>query len=321
MSTTTSKSIYQIRNKFAKKLVDAGLSENSLDSAITTALQLKYWEMSNVLWKLSFDQSSEDGLNMLGCTSIEEKDGTFIPASLIKGFRNELRGVYSQKNPAFLNEINPEQEECFKVFDEKMNDRILSFGIYRRIVSVIRDSEPEESGRINYLLHSPEEKNFFGGLRSLRLRKFEAKVFKEKVECIAELFDDVMKASHWTGYAEETSGWKAFEGLKKMIEEQGMEIPAQCEMPVAIPEQLAEEEFYSGCDVLEVEAFEKTVDASSKQENVKRVGIAEVLTHLNLFRDFVSVCDALAEEGFELKDVASNIEGIQNIVKGCDALS
>ena len=73
--------------------------------------------------------------------------------------------------------------------------------------------------------------------------------------------------------------------------------------------------------MLEVETIEKTVDASSKQENVKRVGIAEVLTHLNLFRDFVSVCDALAEEGFELKDVASNIEGIQNIVKGCDALS
>ena len=129
-----------------------------------------------------------------------------------------------------------------------------------------------------------------------------------------------MKASDWTGYAEETSGWKAFEGLKKMMEEQGVEFSSKPDIQVAIPEQLAEEEFYSGCDVLEVEAFEKTVEASSKQETVKRVGIAEVLTHLNLFRDFVSVCDALAEEGFELKDVASNIEGIRNIVKGCDAL-
>ena len=320
MSTTTSKSIYQIRTKFAKRLVDAGLSENALDSAITTALQLKYWDMRKVLWKMSFDRSSEDGLEMLGCTSIEEEDGIFIPASLIKAFRNELRSVYSQKNPDFLNEINPEHEECFEDFDEKMNDRILSFGIYRRIVSVIRDSKTEDISSINYLLHSTKENNFFGGLRKLRLRKFEAKVFKEKVECIAELFDKVMNIPRWTDYVEEPSVWRAFEGLKKMMEEQGMDITNQCEMPVAIPEQPVEEEFYSGCDV-EADVSEKNVEASREQETVKRVGIAEVLTHLNLFRDFVSMCDELTEAGFELKDVASNIEGIRNIVKGCDALS
>ena len=320
MSTTTSKSIYPIRSKFANKLVDAGLPETALDYAITIAMNLKYGEMFRVLWKLSFAESYEDGLKMLGCTSFEEEVGTFIPVSMIKAFRNELRRVYSLTNDGFLDVSEPEHRKYFEKFSKEMDDEILSVGIYQRIVGVIKSSTPGWVARTDYLLHSPSEKNFFGGLRSLRLKDYEANALKGKVSCIAELFEQVINTPLWREHVEEPSGWRAFGNLKQMMEEQGVEFPSKPDIQVAIPEQHVGEENIS-CFSEKPEAFEKTDKASNMQDTIKKVDIAEVMTNLDLFRSFISVCDELNKEGFELDNVMANLEGIRNIVKGCDALS
>lgn len=320
MSATVNKSVYKIRTKFKRQLEAAGLSADALDSVIFDSKKLEEWKMASALWKMSFQESMEEGLNVLGCTSVEKATGIFVPESLVKGFRNELRSAYSSNgHKNFLGSVNPEHEEYFKEFSKKMKDEVLSMGIYNRINRVIEDGA-EAAARCNYLLHSSKENQFFGGLRTLHLQIFEASAFKDKVVDIAKLFEQMMNTLDWSDYMkDEPKGWHPLEGLGKMLEERGMEIPAQYEIPVAIPEQHANK----GATPSVKAEFEITKESekANKQETARRITATEVFEHLDVFREFVNVSEELARAGFGLEEVSDNLEGIRNIVKGCDALS
>lgn len=318
--SATNKSVYKIRIKFKRQLEAAGLSAEAFDSVIFDSKKLEEWKMASVLWKMSFQESMEEGLNVLGCTSVEKATGIFVPASLVKGFRNELRSAYSSNgHKDFLGFVNPEHEEYFEEFSKKMNDEVLSIGLYNRMDRVI-EGGIEVAARCNYLLHSSKENQFFGGLRSLHLKDFEAEAFKEKVSDIAELFEQMMNTPSRSDIEQEKSGgWKPFKDLGKMLEEQGVEFPAQYGIPVAIPETHLNEAITPSVE--EKSEVTLNLEKDDKQETARRITATEVFEHLEVFREFVNVYEELARAGFGLEEVSDKVEGIRNIVKGCDALS
>ena len=118
----------------------------------------------DVLWELTYGSER----------ALKEAEKLGIPNEKIQLFRNELRSQYEKREelptPWLFGKVSDAFEEL-----KKKSDEIVAYIVHQHIVESLYI---EGFDRTLFLLSNAEEKNYFGGIRSLRFSKEEAAYLK-----------------------------------------------------------------------------------------------------------------------------------------------
>lgn len=166
----------EFRSKFVKQIQN--LPEETQEGLKKVAIRFVNDENDDkcldILWRMTYDP--ETALNMLGISiendailDDEAEKNIQIPYVLTKNFRNELRAQRKKVHPEFMEIHIPDGcKEAFENFLKASADPILATATCNHCNKVYGDFTDEEISRIMFLLESPTEANFFGGIRSLK---------------------------------------------------------------------------------------------------------------------------------------------------------
>lgn len=166
----------EFRSKFVKQIQN--LPEETQEGLKKVAIRFVNDENDDkcldILWRMTYDP--ETALNMLGISiendailDDEAEKNIQIPYVLAKNFRNELRTQRKKIHPEFMEIYIPDGcKETFESFLKESADPILATATCNHCNKVYGDFTDEEISRILFLLESPTESNYFGGIRSLK---------------------------------------------------------------------------------------------------------------------------------------------------------
>lgn len=166
----------EFRSKFVKQIQN--LPEETQEGLKKVAIRFVNDENDDkcldILWRMTYDP--ETALNMLGISiendailDDEAEKNIQIPYVLAKNFRNELRTQRKKIHPEFMEIYIPDGcKETFESFLKESADPILATATCNHCNKVYGDFTDEEISRILFLLESPTEANYFGGIRSLK---------------------------------------------------------------------------------------------------------------------------------------------------------
>lgn len=166
----------EFRSKFVKQIQN--LPEETQEGLKKVAIRFVNDENDDkcldILWRMTYDP--ETALNMLGISiendailDDEAEKNIQIPYVLTKNFRNELRAQRKKVHPEFMEIHIPDGcKEAFENFLKASADPILATATCNHCNKVYGDFTDEEISRILFLLESPTEANYFGGIRSLK---------------------------------------------------------------------------------------------------------------------------------------------------------
>lgn len=185
---------FSLRTKFVKQVND----ENLLDKMRETfsfILRKREPDALDLLWNLTYNP--EQTFELLGykfseeCSSDFYLRATYLPKEFITPFRNELRFQYIKKRDPNFSRLKVPQE-CVVPLREIQNlemGAVIAAVINSRCVYQTTYATAREIERCLFLLRSPIERNFFGGLRALGFSILEAEYLKPLAKKVAHLLE------------------------------------------------------------------------------------------------------------------------------------
>ena len=159
-----------------------------IEEVIEIYKSLPTHEVKMRLWNLTY--RPEFALEKMGLTG-QEGDEIFLKH--YKGIRKELAeatGVCKIYN------VNPTLESEVAL-QNVLGDKFAFLRITEGIESAMLHYEKEELKRICYLLSSQKENNYYGGLKSLKLKDLEAKFFFPYIGAIAKYYSERFSQIDW----------------------------------------------------------------------------------------------------------------------------
>jgi len=175
--TTINNITIKFRSKF-EKLIKNDAYEMATE-IFKKFLKQNFTDALELLWQMTYDWSS------LSMSEVNIFNDT-ISDELITSFRNELRHQYSKIHPDFLEPDVPATcEEAFKTLKQH-SDIIIANVVYAHCL--LHLDYYEDTDRILFLLNHAEEKNYYGGIRSLHFSCEEASYLKPYHSLIHDLF-------------------------------------------------------------------------------------------------------------------------------------
>lgn len=311
---------FNFRSKFKKLLTEDIKSSDILD-AFAKFCSLGPDTVINLLWYLTYSEDSAViTFNSLGL------DFECIPAIQL---RNELRHQYNMIHPGFLTIELTSQEvrEAYETLKTK-TDLIVSNVVYHHCCSKMFLAE-DEIARIIYLLSSNDEKNFFGGIRSLGFTKTESIYLKPFYEEIGNLFKALCDAN------QQDSTNLPFKDVQQLITVTSTESFEEDQAKVSMENQ-AETSVKDQVKV-SVKDAELPVDNShedAEQDSVtplsttsfRQLTAVAILANADTFTSFSKGNDfnsltSLVAAGFDLNQVMSKKEEISNFLDAVAALN
>lgn len=298
------KSIYPLRGKTVKRFKNAGLAENALDEGIHNFLSMNTSNAVKILWSMSFESYMVWGLSQLGISTKKNSNWQAkmqIQSSLVKCFRNELRYLYKQDHPDFL-QVPNEFSEPFDEFTKKMGmDTILSFGIFQKLYVFLKNNHVTNTNLVDktiHLLGSEKENYRYGGLKNIGLTDGEAKELLNKANDIVYLADEILKLIDNNVPQSEV-----------VVES---EVPTLTEVAESseTPNETSDEE-----DSIVTISDEVSPEVSS------RLSSQDVLENPDLFENFSRAISDITSAGFNPKEVIEKIAAIRQLLAGFKALA
>lgn len=290
------------RNKF-KKLIQCETEHEVFVEAFRKFLDLKPEEALDMLWKLTYAPA----INIL------EKIGLYacISDEMFVALRNELRHQYKEiVHPDFLKVDVP--ENCKNAFDVLSNksDIITAAVVYERCQYRMYADE-YAMNRLLFLLKSDKENHNFGGIRSLEFNADESTYLKQFHEQIHDLL-----MAMYNNVQQQNRSFQnnAFEGLDKLLEDAGMDLPFRMDDIVTEVPQAP------------IEQPEAEQSAQSHNSVVyKSLTAEEIIAHKAVFASFMKDADLnilvnIGQLGFDLNEVMAKKDAISNLLKAAEAL-
>ena len=288
MTEMKSTDTIKLRSKFVKALAE--LSEDKRDRIITAVVNFKNFddnaECLNVLWELTYDYVK--GLKSIGLISADatEEEIKEFPEDLVKLFRNELRYQRKASNSKFMERKIP--EKCKEAYRDlcSATDAIVAVIIYDICCKLCKNSDEDTINRALGLLASDKEQHFFGGIRSLHLKRDEAIYLKPYAILLHNLLNALFEER------KEKKKDNPFEKVANMI-------------------------------VIAEKKEEKVVSCESTSEQVERknielIGTAITVSHIEadseIFENFLNSYRKIVEAGYRAEEVIEKADDIQSIL-------
>lgn len=280
----------KIRSKFEKALAE--LSEDKRDRIIAAIINFKNIgddaACLRILWELTYDYIK--GLKSIGLISIDatEEEIREFPEDFVKSFRNELRYQRKVSNPKFMQrEISENCKEAYKALCSA-TDAIVAVIIYDICCKLCKNNDQNTINRALNLLASDKEQHFFGGIRSLHLKRDEAIYLKP----YAILLHNLLNALYEEGNKQKKD--TPFEGLTDMI---------------ALEEKKEEK----------VVSYESTeMSEKLEKKNIELIGNAITVSNIeadsDIFENFLNSYRKIVDAGYEPEQVIEKSEYIQAIL-------
>ena len=295
---------FNFRSKF-KNLLTENIKSSDISGAFEKFCLQEPEVARNLLWYSTYSEDSADvAFNILGL------DAKSIPAMQL---RNELRHQYNIIHPGFLTIDTSSQEvqEAYETLKTK-TDLIVSNVVYHHCCSKIFLTEYEIT-RIIYLLSSDDEKNFFGGIRSLGFTKAESLYLKPFHEEIAYLFKALYDAN------QQNSTNLPFKDVAELI------VETSVEKAVEVSVENQDEKTIEDQTESSVAGTELTVENSHEESEqnstttFKSLTAEEILANTDTFTSFAKnnnfdSLTLLLTAGFDLNQVMSKKEKISNFL-------
>lgn len=303
---------FNFRSKFKKLLTEDIKSSDILD-AFAKFCSLGPDTVSNLLWYLTYSENSAViTFNTLGL------DFECIPAIQL---RNELRHQYNIIHPGFLTIELTSQEvrEAYETLKAK-TDLIVSNVVYHHCCSKKFLTEYEIT-RIIYLLSSDDDKNFFGGIRSLGFTKDESLYLKPFHEEIGNLFKALYDAN------QQNSKNLPFKDVQQFVTTTSTEASVENQAETSVKGQV---EVSAKNSELPIESSHEEAEQDSvtplSTTSFRQLTAVAILANADTFTSFAKGNDfnsltSLVTAGFDLNQVMSKKEKISNFLDAVAALN
>ena len=328
----------ELRSKFVKQL-----------SKLPEATQEKIKQVINsfvksddhdtcfeILWKLTADPAS--GLKPLGLRV--DSDATVygescklttycIPSGLVQPLRNELRYQRKQVYPAFMELDVPEScKAAFKNLSQATNDGIIMVAAYEHCELFCQTASNKDFERVQYLLNSPKEGNFFGGIRSLHFGRAEAMCLKNYAAELSQLLEvlrkETLAASQevppQTPMAAQLDAWRLAHPEAICNEDESLNSIEKIEDSEA--SDIAEEGTEISESVIsdEVSSSEEGKQHMEKFRRFKPITATTIVENSELFQNFLESYGKILENGFDPWEVIASKEAISMISEAAKLL-
>jgi len=136
-------------------------------------------------------------------TTLENLGIAELPEEALQIIFPELRKYFERKKGSFIPELRKEVEDALCTLRnkaqssfEKKDNVAISIWIYKKLCYFKEHNCQSEIDRVKYLLHSEEERFFFGGLQQIFMNKDTANQLKPLAGCIANLLDAMTEHSN-----------------------------------------------------------------------------------------------------------------------------
>lgn len=211
--------------------------------------------------------------------------------------RNELRYQRMLIHKDFLT-INV-LDNCQKAYQtlEKAAGQIISINVYNNCLEYCRYMNEESISRLLYLLSSKNEKNYFGGIRSLRFGKKAANILKPYVKEILNLYEAL-----WEQEKIKRKSTTRLEQIVHLFESNFDEMSPS----------------NKDNDNAEVSINEKTslsdnedkACPSTEEVHVKEISPQNIIDDNQIFKNFIKACYNLQKAGYDCTMVLGKIDAI-----------
>lgn len=311
----------KLRSKFKNLLTDTDHSNiSNILGTFEKFCQKEPDTVLSMLWHLTYNEHYAFAI-----FNIFKLDFECIPAIKL---RDEMRYQYNTIHPGFLT-VKAKSQEIQKAYETLKNksDLIVSTVVYRHCCSKIFLTESEIS-RIIYLLSSNDDKNFFGGIRSLGFTKAESIYLKPFHKEIGNLFKALCDAN------QQDSKNLPFKDVQQLVTAAPTEafVEDQSENSVtdhaeASMENKAEASVKD--DKLPVESSHEEVKqdiVTPISSSFKPLTAEEIMANTDTFTSFAKnnnfdSLTLLLTAGFDLNQVMSKKEEISNFLDAVTALN
>lgn len=298
---TTQNIKFSFRSKFEKLLTDG--NRQSVNSLFQQFCNMNSYYATEILWKMTYNgvEPSFDVYRELG---IKEEA---LPSVKLSTLRNELRYQYEKLHHDFMNVYVP--DECKEAFNTLAgrSDTITAAVVYEHCQRAYIECEVK---RILFLLQSEEERNYYGGIRSLIFSRDEANYLKPFHVQIFNLFKAYCDYMQQT---DDLSANKPFAGLDKLIQEARKELIGGT--------QKEESGEVNESQQVQDEPKKETVQTSSE---FKPLTPNEIKDHKDVFMLFLETGDLndlvqIGKLGFDLNKVMAKKEKIRKFLQAEEA--
>ena len=290
----------EFRSKFVKQIQN--LPEETQEGLKKVAIRFVNDENDekclDILWRMTYDP--ETALNMLGISIEDEailddenEKNIKIPYVLAQNFRNELRNQRKKVHPEFMEIHVPDGcKEAFASFLKASADPILTTAACNHCNNVYGDFTDEEISRILFLLESPTEANYFGGIRSLKFGYAQTVCLKKYAYYIHDYleglwYEEESKESSNTPMAIPLMKWKETHGESMKNDSESETIPEGVK-PFNASETAQSYETSEVAEPCETKSEGETTENMEPEEVIQKETFSEMLSEEPLF------CELLA---------------------------
>ena len=218
--------------------------------------------------------------------AISEKDVMLL--------RNELRYQRMLIHKDFL-KITV-LDSCQKEYQtlEKAAGQIISIKVYNNCLEYCHYMNEESISRLLYLLSSKDEKNYFGGIRSLRFGKKAANILKPYVKEILNLYEALWEQEKTIRFSTPN-----VEDIERWFESDFDEMFSP-----------NNEETGEVTEKTSLAANEDMACPSTEEVHVKEISPQNIIDDNQIFKNFIKACHDLQKAGYDCTMVLGKIDAI-----------
>ncbi len=351
----------QFRSKFQKKVADCSDElQLKLQQCTMNFISMNNEACHEILWSMTYDPANaikRFGMiiqsEQVSSESKEEgkKPEILIPETLILPWRNELRYQRSIVNKNFL--VLDVPESCQTAYQALLDisDLIVTIAAYNACWQVCQYISQENFERSLYLLRSPKEEFFFGGIRNIGFTRQQSVYLKPYASQLSNLLEALWNEECSRRIANANTPMR--EQLQQWLEEHNSgdteEVPADETLAREISTSKATVE---GTPAQANESEEKQTptesDGSTSQlpppqknpdennplpptnsknteeatvNNEKAITVGNIYADEALFEKFLAICQELQEAGYDCKKVVDKLDTIAKILEASKLLS
>lgn len=279
----------KFRTKFLKRFDYDDDILNRLSKTILELINEPEDYLINLLWKLTYNP--DDYAYLIGFSTCPfSYNETYLPYDLVVPVRNEIRYHYMESgHPNFsVVEVPADCEEPFSILKAKIDKEQDLQPISSVVLTVILvacnkvvHNPSTDINRCIFLLKSDNEKNFFGGLRSIGFCSEEAQTLKPLAHEIGIFLESLYQESLHSRYVStgEVSSEKVSDEdtSRKNIQEENSDI-------------------------------------------ISKFTVQLIVENESLFSDFLAICNTMRTSGFDPEKAIDNADAISSILSGIKAL-
>ena len=298
----------QFRTKFQKKLADySDELQLKLQQATMRFIGMDNNTCHEILWSMTYDPAN--AINRFGMilqseqVSFEGKEEgkkpeILIPETLILPWRNELRYQRSIINKNFL--VVDVPESCQTAYQAllDMSDPIVTVAAYNACWQVCQYISQENFDRSLYLLRSPKEEFFFGGIRNIGFTRQQSVYLKPYAFQLSNLLEALWNEKCSQGAADANTPMK--EQLQQWLEKHNEENPEES-------------------NPLPPTNSKNTEEATVNNE--KAITVGNIYADEALFEKFLAIWQELQEAGYNCNKVVGKLDVIAKILEASKLLS